>query len=368
MTSEIVAVANSDMAKFSDEEIKRAGELLGVPLDRGSALRALIIQRDTGLSITRGEISILSMGGKPTVFVNKQGYLAYAARQPEYDGYEFGIETRGEDLYAWCKVYRKDRSRPTYEDAWLSEDKQPSSPTWAKMPKRMLAKVAIKRAHQAAFPVLNGTYEPAEAWDDSVRIDQRDDDIVVKPYPPEENPKQPTWVPKPKVIETYSLEQAQMLLENYCANRFAPAVFERSTINDREYDKQMIDADFKAQNVARRAAKKVETKQEPATSTPEATGTIVSNEVCSVCGKRLLAKDVEDSRKYGKLLCPNCQIDELKARAAAKEATTQSKIEPEFVCTVCGKPITKARKSTCELFRIPMMCTECQKAQEEQHE
>ncbi|HJK45584.1 MAG TPA: recombinase RecT [Methanocorpusculum sp.] len=367
MTSEIVAVANSDMAKFSDEEIKRAGELLGVPLDRGSALRALIIQRDTGLSITRGEISILSMGGKPTVFVNKQGYLAYAARQPEYDGYEFGIETRGEDLYAWCKVYRKDRSRPTYEDAWLSEDKQPSSPTWAKMPKRMLAKVAIKRAHQAAFPVLNGTYEPAEAWDDSVRIEQRDDDIVVKPYPPEENPKQPTSVPKPKVIETYSLEQAQMILENYGANGFDTAVFERARISDSEFDKEMINADFKRQNEAIKAAKKAESKLvQP--QHPEATGTIVSNEVCSVCGKRLLTKDVEDSRKYGKLLCPNCQIDELKARAAAKEATTQSKIEPEFVCTICGKPITKVRKDICEYYQVPVMCTECQKAQEEQHE
>ena len=101
---------------------------------------------------------------------------------------------------------------------------------------------------------------------------------------------------------------------------------------------------------------------------PEATGTIVSNEVCSVCGKRLLTKDVEDSRKYGKLLCPNCQIDELKARAAAKEATTQSKIEPEFVCTICGKPITKVRKDICEYYQVPVMCTECQKAQEGQHE
>ena len=358
-----VAVTNSDMSVFDDAEIKRAGDLLGVPLDRAAAIRALIIQQDTGLSITRGEICIVEFRGKPQVFVNKNGYLAYATKHPDYRGFKCESGKDDEGIYGYAEVYREGLEVPICVKRYLAEYDMHREP-WTSKPRTMIEKVALSQALRMAFPILGGTYDESEEWDGCRRVvvDPLPTDIDVQPEPvQEESPKQ--------AKETYSLEQAQMILENYGVNGFDTSVFERARISDREYDKQMIDADFKAQNVARRAAKKTETKQEPATSKPpEATGTIVSNEVCSVCGKRLLAKDVEDSRKYGKLLCPNCQIDELKARAAAKEATTQTKIDPEFVCTVCGKPITNARKSTCELFRIPMMCTECQKAQEEQHE
>ncbi|HJK49883.1 MAG TPA: hypothetical protein O0X43_02465, partial [Methanocorpusculum sp.] len=228
----------------------------------------------------------------------------------------------------------------------------------------MIEKVALSQALRMAFPILGGTYDESEEWDgcNRVVVDPLPTDIDVQPTPaptPEEPPKQ--------AIETYSLKQAQSILENYAISGFDTAVFERARISDHEYDRQMIDADFKRQNEVKKAAKKAESKNvQP--QHPETSGPIVSNEVCSVCGKRLLAKDVEDSRKYGKLLCPNCQIDELKARAAAKEATKQSKIEPEFACTICGKPITKVRKDICEYYQVPVMCTECQKAQEGQHE
>lgn len=364
MTTSLSTISNSDMAVFSKEEIRRAGELLGVQLDETSAIKALIIQRDTGLSITRGEISIIPMGGKPTVFINKQGYLAYAARQPEYDGYEFGVGEKGGDLYAWCKVYRTDRTRPTYEDAWLSEDRQ-NTPVWSKMPKRMLVKVAIKRAHQAAFPVLNGLYDPAEAWDDSARIEQRDDDIVIVPTPPAHQAEQPAGRgeskpveepqkkhPKPqteqRAIATYPLAIAQKVLENYTEHGYDTSVFDRARINNAEFDKTMINADFKRQAEAEAKAK------------AETSGTIISNDVCSNCGKRLLTKDVEDSKRFGKLLCPNCQVEELKAHAAAKESTKQSEIPPQYVCSICGKPITKARVDTCELYQTPVMCTACE--------
>ena len=359
-----VAVTNSDMSVFDDAEIKRAGDLLGVPLDRAAAIRALIIQQDTGLSITRGEICIVEFRGKPQVFVNKNGYLAYASKHPDYRGFKCVSGKDDEGIYGYAEVYREGLEVPICVKRYLSEYDMHREP-WTSKPRTMIEKVALSQALRMAFPILGGTYDESEEWDgcNRVVVDPLPTDIDVQPTPApvqEETPKQ--------AVETYTKEQAQMILENYGANGFDTAVFERARISVREYDKQMIDADFKAQNVARRAAKKVETKQEPATSTPEATGTIVSNEVCSVCGKRLLAKDVEDSRKYGKLLCPNCQIDELKARAAAKEATKQSKIEPEFVCTICGKPITKVRKDICEYYQVPVMCTECQKAQEEQHE
>lgn len=358
-----VAVTNSDMSVFDDAEIKRAGDLLGVPLDRAAAIRALIIQQDTGLSITRGEICIVEFRGKPQVFVNKNGYLAYATKHPDYRGFkcESGKDDNG--IYGYAEVYREGLKVPVCVKRYLAEYDMHREP-WTSKPRTMIEKVALSQALRMAFPILGGTYDVSEEWDgcNRVVVDPLPTDIDVQPTPaptPEDPPKQ--------AIETYSLEQAQMILENYGANGFDTSVFERARISDHEYDRQMIDADFKRQNEVKKAAKKAESKNvQP--QHPETSGPIVSNEVCSVCGKRLLAKDVEDSRKYGKLLCPNCQIDELKARAAAKEATKQSKIDPEFACTICGKPITKARKSTCELFRIPMMCTECQKAQEGQHE
>ena len=358
-----VAVTNSDMSVFDDAEIKRAGELLGVPLDRAAAIRALIIQRDTDLSITRGEISVVEFRGKPQVFVNKNGYLAYASKHPDYRGFkcESGKDDNG--IYGYAEVYRSGLDVPISVKRYLAEYDMHREP-WTSRPRTMIEKVALSQALRMAFPILGGTYDESEEWDgcNRVVVDPLPTDIDVQPTPApvqEDPPKQ--------AIETYSLEQAQMILENYGANGFDTAVFERARISDREYDKQMIDADFKRQNEAKKAAKKAESKNvQP--QHPETSGPIVSNEVCSVCGKRLLAKDVEDSRKYGKLLCPNCQIDELKARAAAKEATKQSKIEPEFVCTVCGKPITKVRKDICEYYQVPVMCTECQKAQEGQHE
>ena len=358
-----VAVTNSDMSVFDDAEIKRAGDLLGVPLDRAAAIRALIIQQDTGLSITRGEICIVEFRGKPQVFVNKNGYLAYATKHPDYRGFKCESGTDDDGIYGYAEVYREGLKVPVCVKRYLAEYDMHREP-WTSKPRTMIEKVALSQALRMAFPILGGTYDESEEWDGCRRVvvDPLPTDIDVQPTPaptPEEPPKQ--------AIETYSLEQAQMILENYGANGFDTAVFERARISDSEFDKEMINADFKRQNEAKKSAKKAESKLvQP--QHPEATGPIVSNEVCSVCGKRLLAKDVEDSRKYGKLLCPNCQIDELKARAAAKEATKQSKIEPEFACTICGKPITKVRKDICEYYQVPVMCTECQKAQEGQHE
>lgn len=358
-----VAVTNSDMSVFDDAEIKRAGDLLGVPLDRASAIRALIIQQDTGLSITRGEICIVEFRGKPQVFVNKNGYLAYATKHPDYRGFKCESGKDDDGIYGYAEVYREGLKVPVCVKRYLAEYDMHREP-WTSKPRTMIEKVALSQALRMAFPILGGTYDESEEWDGCRRVvvDPLPTDIDVQPTPApvqEESPK--------RAIETYSLKQAQSILENYAMDGFDTAVFERARISDHEYDKQMIDADFKRQNEAKKSAKKAESKNvQP--QHPETSGPIVSNEVCSVCGKRLLAKDVEDSRKYGKLLCPNCQIDELKARAAAKEATKQSKIEPEFVCTICGKPITNVRKSICEYSQIQMMCPECQKALEEQHE
>lgn len=428
MTKSLATLSNSDMAVFSPDEIRRAGELLGVPLDEASAIKALIIQRDTGLSITRGEISIIPMGGKPTVFINKQGYLAYAARQPEYDGYEFGIEEKNGDTYAWCQVFRYDRTRPTYEDAWLSEDKQ-NTPVWAKMPKRMLVKVAIKRAHQAAFPVLNGLYDPAEAWDNSVRIEQRDDDIVIvpdgTPEPVKQAPKQTKPAPvktqkHAEPIEIYDLETAQKVRKNMIDKGMDISIFEADgvRISPNEFNRTMIDADFKRQRGAQKAAAAIpvsKPEEEPKHACPKCGGepmTAAEREgllkilaaddeslpphLCKACGKLILDAATEEPvkqepvkttpkpkeypkvcadcgklnvlasddkisiPKYGVSLCPKCYKARLQAAIDASNAAKTTDTQG-YVCSVCGAEITKVQKDTCDLFGTPIMCKDCEK-------
>ncbi|MCZ9312050.1 MAG: recombinase RecT [Methanocorpusculum sp.] len=355
MTSDIVTASSSDMANFDDTTIKRAGELLGVPLDRASALRALIIQQDTGLSITRGEICIVEFRGKPQVFVNKNGYLAYATKHPEYQGFkcESGEDEHG--VYGYAEVYREGLKVPITVKRYLSEYDMKREP-WTSKPRTMIEKVALSQALRMAFPVLGGTYDESEEWEGCKRVvvDPLPTDITVQPEPaevPKKHLEKPVTKKEAAVVEIYTMQQAQTALETFVENGFNTDVFSIADLGDGTFDRTMIDADFKRQ---------IQAKKEGVKEQAETSGTIISNETCNNCGKRLLAKDVEDSKRFGKLLCPNCQVEELKARAAAKESTKQSEIPPQYVCSVCGEPITKARKDTCDLYKIPAMCTACE--------
>lgn len=416
----------SDMATFDPVVIQRAGGLLGCQLDEASILRALIIQKDTGLSIARGEISVVSFGGKPTVFVNKQGYLAYAARQPDYDGYEWGYdpdtEGEGKDLVAWCKVYRKDRTRPIYETAIMSEDNR-GTPVWIKMPRRMLAKVAIKRAHQAAFPVLNGLLSVEEV-DEGYRIDPRPDDIRV--YPVDDDSPEPAKAPsKPGIsdippVNTCTLDIAEKIRQNMQDQGMDISVFTRARISNSEFDRDMIDADFarqraeiKAHAPAKQEAPKPAAKATPAPSkepviTCDTCSAPLSKEeqaaaiksglgmLCKVCLKtETAAKQLHEERdaKQSKQskpdtpvsMCPNCKSNpsmtpteareysdrvagryaydpalcSVCAEAKLNEYTAKQPAPGTYVCERCGVEITKVQADVSKLFAGKLLCKGC---------
>ena len=342
----------SDLATFDSAVIQRAGELLGCQLDEASILRALIIQQDTGLSIARGEISVVTFGAKPTVFVNKQGYLAYAARQPEYDGYEWGFRGEGDNLEAWCKVYRKDRTRPVYETAILSEDNR-GTPIWQKMKRRMLAKVAIKRAHQAAFPVLNGLLSVEEV-DEGYHIDPRQDDIRV--YPVTETPADPPISPTPAAsarkpdisdippAEVYSLKQAEIIRQNMQDQGMDPSVFSISKISNSEFDKTMIDADFARQLAGRKAqaptpaTPKAKPAPEPIPQ-PDARPKPETAIHCDICSAALSKEEQAAAIKSGiGMLCTVCLKTEIASKARREEdhfRLAQTKPTPVQMCPNC---------------------------------
>ena len=119
-----------------------------------------------------------------TIVLGKNCYLQMAERHPAFDGFEAGVIVLangeifnregsivydGEELLGgWAKVYRKDRSRPYYEEVRLSEYSTGKS-LWASKPSTMIRKVALVHALREAFPSTYGTlYDESEL---SVHVD-----------------------------------------------------------------------------------------------------------------------------------------------------------------------------------------------------
>lgn len=115
-----------------------------------------------------------------TIVLGKNCYMQMAERNPAYDGFEAGVITldkeagqivhregsivyEGEDLLGgWAKVYRKDRSRPNYEEVNLGEYDTGKS-IWAKSKATMIRKVALVHALREAFPTTFGSlYDESE--------------------------------------------------------------------------------------------------------------------------------------------------------------------------------------------------------------
>lgn len=112
-----------------------------------------------------------------SIVVGKYAFTKRAEEHPQFDGYEAGlvvlvngkIEYRegsavyeGEELLGgWAKVYRKDRTRPSFEEVNLNEyiqTKSDGSPNsmWASKPGTMIRKVALTHALREAFPSALG--------------------------------------------------------------------------------------------------------------------------------------------------------------------------------------------------------------------
>lgn len=135
-----------------------------------------------------------------TIVLGKNCYLQMAERHPAYDGFEAGIIVldtavgeldhrqgsliyEGEELLGgWAKVYRKDRTRPSYEEVKLSEYDTGKS-LWGSKKATMIRKVALVHALREAFPSTFGTlYDESE-----VRVDA---EASFQEVDPDEQPRQ----------------------------------------------------------------------------------------------------------------------------------------------------------------------------------
>lgn len=135
-----------------------------------------------------------------TIVLGKNCYLQMAERNPAYDGFEAGVivltadgqllNREGSIVYdgnggetllgGWAKVYRKDRTRASYEEVKLSEYDTGKS-LWNGKKATMIRKVALAHALREAFPSTFGAlYDESE-----VRVDAEG---AAREVPPEELP------------------------------------------------------------------------------------------------------------------------------------------------------------------------------------
>ena len=135
------------------------------------------------------------------IFLGKNCYLQMAERNPNFDGFEAGVivltadgqllNREGSIVYdggdggetllgGWAKVYRKDRTRASYEEVKLSEYDTGKS-LWNGKKATMIRKVALVHALREAFPSTFGAlYDESE-----VRVDA---ESTAREVPPEELP------------------------------------------------------------------------------------------------------------------------------------------------------------------------------------
>lgn len=109
-----------------------------------------------------------------TIVLGKTCYMKMAEAHPQYDGFEAGVIVfvpevgelihregsiiyKGEELVGgWAKTYRKDRSRPFYEEVNFSEYDTKKS-LWVTKPATMIRKVALVHTLREAFPATFGS-------------------------------------------------------------------------------------------------------------------------------------------------------------------------------------------------------------------
>lgn len=123
-----------------------------------------------------------------TIVLGKNCYMQMAERHPAFDGFEAGVivltadgqllNREGSIVYdgdggetllgGWAKVYRKDRTRASYEEVKLSEYDTGKS-LWNGKKATMIRKVALVHALREAFPSTFGAlYDESEV---SVHVD-----------------------------------------------------------------------------------------------------------------------------------------------------------------------------------------------------
>lgn len=119
--------------------------------------------KGTGLNPFKREIWFIKTKVGVQIMTGINGFYAIANSHPQYDGCETEVIEEGNRIIkAVCKVFRKDRSRPTIAEAYWDEYAK-NFGNWNVMRRVMISKCAEAMAHRKAFPQeMNNLYIPEE--------------------------------------------------------------------------------------------------------------------------------------------------------------------------------------------------------------
>lgn len=124
----------------------------------------LMVAREYNLNpITKEIYAFPKQGGGIQPIVSVDGWANLINSHPQCDGFEFDdqLDDKGGLQSVTCRIYRKDRSRPTTATEYMVECVR-STPTWKQWPRRMLRHKALIQAARYAFGFA-GIVDPDEA-------------------------------------------------------------------------------------------------------------------------------------------------------------------------------------------------------------
>ncbi|MFA5137548.1 MAG: phage recombination protein Bet [Patescibacteria group bacterium] len=161
--SDLPAVTGSSIipTQYNPQQIQLIRDMCAQNCTDNEFLLLMQLAKTYQLDPFAKQIWAVKYGNNPAaIFCGRDGFLAIAHRSGKFDGMESGTRKDGDDLVGWCRVYRKDMSRPFEVEVSLSEYSTGKN-LWQTKPKTMIVKVAESHALRRAFGI-SGLYAPEE--------------------------------------------------------------------------------------------------------------------------------------------------------------------------------------------------------------
>lgn len=158
----------------------------------------LMVAKEYDLNpITREIYAFPKKGGGIQPIVGIDGWMNLINSHPQCDGLEFDdkFDDKGHLASITCRIFRKDRGRPTMVTEYMDECKRPTEP-WTKWPARMLRHKAAIQCARYAFGFA-GIIDPEEAE----RSPEVITGTVVAPPPPQAQIAAPAEIDHSEIVD-----------------------------------------------------------------------------------------------------------------------------------------------------------------------
>ena len=157
--------------------------------------------------------------------VGVDGWSRIINDHPQFDGIEFEQDAES----CTCKIFRKDRTRPTAVTEWLSECLRPNVGPWQSHPKRMLRHKAMIQCARLAFG-YGGIYDQDEAE----RITEKDITPFVTEEPAQRPASQLPPYPEAKLEESLPTWQGMLDARRTSAEHIISKLTKNFTLSEQQ--------------------------------------------------------------------------------------------------------------------------------------